>query len=94
MLVTTEKMESLARDLMAVRALILELQEEEAGIVDLIKAGMSERGAETYQGNGWRTNWTNYSKTRFDSKAFRQDHPELYAEYCKATEAARFSISV
>ena len=94
MLITTEKMESLARDLMTVRSMIAELQEEEAGIVDLLKAGMSERGAETYQGNGWRTNWTNYSSKRFDAKAFKADYPDMYDAYTKTTEAARFTINV
>ena len=37
--------------------------------------------------------WTESVSERFDSKAFRKDNEELYAEYLRETTTKRFSIT-
>jgi hypothetical protein len=36
--------------------------------------------------------WTPQTSRRFDTKAFERDHPDLYAQYVKASESRRFSL--
>ena len=37
--------------------------------------------------------WPESTSERFDSKAFKNDNEELYAEYLKETTTKRFSIT-
>ena len=37
--------------------------------------------------------WSETTSERFDSKAFRKDNEELYAEYLRETTTKRFSIT-
>lgn len=83
-----------ARDLMSVRSMIAELVAEAEALTDKIKTAMTERGEETIQGDGWKASWKNINSTRFDSKAFRADHADLYGQYSKRTTKTRFVISV
>lgn len=39
-----------------------------------------------------KVSWTNITASRFNSKAFREKHEELYQEYCKESKYRRFSI--
>ena len=55
---------------------------------------MVDQGTEVLQGDGWKATWKNVSSTRFDSKAFKADHADLYSAYSKATVSTRFILSV
>lgn len=88
------EMNNTARDLMSVRAMIAELEAEAEALTDKLKAVMVERGEETLTGDGWRATWKNVSSTRFDSKAFKADHADLYGKYSKTTTTTRFVLSV
>jgi predicted phage-related endonuclease len=54
---------------------------------------MTERGEETLTGDGWKASWKNVNSNRFDSKAFKADHADLYTAYSKPTTTCRFLIS-
>ena len=82
-----------ARDLLAVRAMIEELQAEAEALTDKIKDAMVDRGQEVLTGDGWKASWKNVNSSRFDSKAFKADHADLYTEYSKPTTTCRFLIS-
>ena len=62
-----------ARDLMSVRAMIEELQAEAEALTDKLKAAMVEQGTETLQEDGWKASWKNVNSQGFDSKAFEED---------------------
>ena len=79
-----------ARSLLDVRAMIAELEAEAEALTDKLKGAMIERGEETLQGDGWKASWKNVTSNRFDSKAFRADHADLYGQYSKATVTTRF----
>ena len=83
-----------ARDLMSVRAMIAELEAEAEALTDKIKAVMVERGEEVLTGDGWKASWKNVNSSRFDSKRFKADHADLYSQYSKATTTTRFILSV
>ena len=83
-----------AQDLINVRSMIAELQAEAEALTDKLKAAMVERGTETLQGDGWKASWKNVTSSRFDSKAFKADHGDLYGQYSKATTTTRFVLSV
>lgn len=83
-----------AKSLLDVRAMIAELEAEAEALTDTLKAAMVERGQETLQGDGWRATWKNVNSSRFDSKSFKADHADLYTAYSKATTTTRFVLSV
>ena len=82
-----------ARDLLAVRAMIAELEAEAEALTDKIKGAMVDRGEEVLTGDGWKASWKNVDSSRFDSKAFKADHADLYSAYSKQTTTCRFLIS-
>lgn len=83
-----------AHDLMSIRAMISELEAEAEALTDKLKAVMVERGEETLQGDDWKATWKNITSSRFDSKAFKADHADLYGQYSKQTTTTRFVINV
>lgn len=91
---STNELNTTARDLMSVRAMIAELEAEAEALTDKLKTAMTERGEETIQGDGWKATWKNVSSSRFDSKAFKADHAGLYGQYSKQTITTRFVLSV
>ena len=88
------ELNSTARDLMSVRAMIEELQAEAEALTDKLKAAMADQGTEVLQGDGWKATWKNVNSNRFDSKAFKADYADLYTAYSKATTTTRFVLSV
>lgn len=82
-----------AKDLLAVKAMIAELEAEAEALTDKIKNTMIDRGEETLAGDTWKASWKNVTSSRFDSKAFKNAHGELYAEYSKPVTTCRFLIS-
>ena len=82
-----------AKDLLAVRHMIRELEAEAEALTDQIKAEMTERGTETLYGDGWAATWKNVQSSRFDSKSFKAAQPEVYAAFSRPTTTTRFLIS-
>ena len=82
-----------ALDLLELRAMIKQLEAEAEALTDTIKAAMVDQGKETLVGDGWTASWKNVTSSRFDSKAFRADHGDLYTAYSKPTTTTRFLIS-
>lgn len=91
---STNELNTTARDLMSVRAMIEELQAEAEALTDKLKSHMVEQGTETLTGDGWKASWKNVNSQRFDSKSFKADHADLYSQYSKATTTTRFTLTV
>ena len=81
-----------AKDLLAVKAMIAELEAEAEALTDKIKGAMVDQGTEILSGDGWRASWKNVTSSRFDSKSFKADHADLYTAYSKPTTTCRFLI--
>ena len=82
-----------AQDLLEIRAMIRELEAEAEALTDQIKAAMVEKETESLSGDGWHATWKNVQSQRFDGKAFKADHADLYGQYSKAVTTTRFLIS-
>ena len=91
---STKEINTTAKDLLSVRAMIAELEAEAEALTDKLKAAMVDRGTEVLQGDGWKATWKNVVSSRFDSKAFKAAHADLYSEYSKSTTTTRFVVSV
>lgn len=72
---------------------IEELEAEAEAIRDSFKAKMTEEGTEELTGNGWRATWHNTKSSRFDSKAFKAAHADLYEQFTKHTTGTRFTLN-
>ena len=83
-----------ARDLMSVRAMIAELEAEAEALTDKIKAVMVERGEEILTGDGWKASWKNVTSSRLDSKALKAAMPEIMDRFTKSTTTKRFILRV
>ncbi len=90
---STNELNVTARDLLAVRAMIAELEAEAEALTDRIKSAMVDAGTEALEGDGWKASWKNVKSNRFDSRAFRAENPELAARYMKETTTTRFLIA-
>ncbi|MBQ3702582.1 MAG: hypothetical protein II885_07485 [Oscillospiraceae bacterium] len=88
------ELNAVARNLMEVRTMIKELEAEAEALTDQIKGVMVDRGEEVLTGDSWTASWKNVSSSRFDSKAFKADHADLYSAYSKQTTTCRFVLSV
>jgi len=82
-----------ARELLAVREMIRELEQEAEALTDTLKAAMIDRSSDTLEGGGWSCSWKNVQSHRFDSKSFKADHGDLYSEYSRPVTTCRFLIS-
>ena len=89
-----QEINAAAKDLIDIRAMIAELEAQAEALTDKLKGAMVDQGTETLQGDGWRASWKNVNSRRFDSKAFKVDHADLYSQYSKATTTTRFVLSV
>ena len=88
------EIDTVAKDLIDIRAMIAELEAEAEAPTDKLKGAMVERREEVLQGDGWKASWKNVNSRRFDSKAFKADHADFYSQYSKATTTTRFVLSV
>ncbi len=91
---STNELNATAKNLMEVRAMIKELEAEAEALTDKIKGVMVDRGEEVLSGDGWTAAWKNITSSRFDSKAFKADHADLYGQYTKPTTTCRFTLTV
>ena len=66
------------------------LQAEAEAIKDSLKAVMVDQATEELEGNGWRATWHNTNNSRFDSKRFKAQHGDLYAQFQKPQTCKRF----
>lgn len=71
-----------------------ELQEQIDALEDSVKAEMDAQGVSSLTVGKCTVKYTRYFSTRFDSKAFKADHAEMYEEYTKPVPASRFTVSI
>ena len=69
------------------------LTAEAEAIKEELKAVMVDRSSEEINGTGWRATWHNTTSTRFDSKAFKAAHADLYAAFSVKSTGTRFTMN-
>lgn len=92
-IMSANELTSKVRELKELKAMADELATEITAIEDEIKAEMTARNTEEMTVDVFKIRWTRVTSNRFDSKAFKATHADLYAQYTKQTESRRFSIA-
>lgn len=87
------ELDSKYQTLQELLAEIKELEEQAEAIRDSFKQKMLDEGTEELTGNGWRATWHNTQNARFDSKAFKAAHADLYEQFTKRTTGTRFTLN-
>ena len=78
----------------ALREQKAELVEQITALEDSVKAEMDAHGVSSLTVGKCTVKYTRYFSERFDSKAFKEDHEDMYVEYTKAVPASRFTVSM
>lgn len=60
---------------------------------ELLKAHMTEAGIDTLIGDEHKATYKEVISNRFDSKAFKADHADMYTAYQKQSSTMRFTFS-
>lgn len=81
------------RELKELKQMADELAAEITAIEDDLKAEMAAQGVEEMTVDVFKLRYKTVVSSRFDSKAFKASHEELYKQYTKQTESRRFTIS-
>ena len=91
---STNELNTTAKDLLSVRAMIAELEAEAEALTDKLKAAMVDQGTEVLQGDGWKATWKNIVSSRLDTTALKRALPDVAAQYTRTTTTTRFVLSV
>lgn len=87
------EMLSKVRELKELKAMADELAAEITAIEDIIKAEMLSQGVDEMQVDVFKVRYKTVISSRFDSKAFKATHADLYSQYTKQTESRRFTVA-
>lgn len=90
---STTELDGKIRELRELRRMSEELAAEIETIQDSIKAEMTARNVDELTGTDWKATWKEVTSSRFDSKAFKATHAELYNQYTKETSTRRFTVA-
>lgn len=96
MKLTKKKEKEFAAKIRQIKELEQQKKQTEETISDLrdeIKDFMDRNKTTELAVDVFTVHWTESVSERFDSKAFRKDNEELYAEYLRETTTKRFSIT-
>ena len=88
---SNKEMESKARELRQLQALIEEAQQEAEALKDAIKAAMGD--AETVTAGEYKITWKNVTSSRIDTGALKKARPEIAAAFTKETTVRRFCVA-
>lgn len=91
--ITNRELSEKAEQLTALQAEAAALADRISAIKAEITAELDRRKAEEVTVPGYLIRWTKYISSRFDSRAFKRDHPDLTEEYSRPTESRRFSLA-
>ena len=81
------------RELKELKAMADELAAEITSIEDDLKAEMTAQGVDEMQVDVFKLRYKTVVSSRFDSRAFKSTHEELYNQYTKPTTSKRFTVA-
>lgn len=90
---STHELDGKIKELRELKHMADELNAEIETIQDDIKTEMSKREVDELAGSDWKVTWKLIKSRRFDSKAFKATHGELYDQYCSETASRRFTVA-
>lgn len=74
--------------------IIKEAEAEQARLKELILETMTNEETDTMMAGNIKAMTKTVKSSRFDSKAFKADHPEQYKEYTKEGFQTRFTVNM
>lgn len=92
-MMTTIEMTRKLHELKELEALIAEAEKDAEAIKDTLKAEMNAQGVDEMNVDIFKLRYKTVVSSRFDSKAFKATHTELYNQYTKQTESRRFTVA-
>ena len=90
---STNDLQNKVIELKDLKAMAEELQAEITAIEDELKAECIRQGTEELQAGIFKIRYKTVSSNRFDTKAFKMAHSDLYAQFTKQTKSNRFSVA-
>ena len=87
----SKEMESKARELRHLQALIEEAQQEAEALKDALKAAMGD--AEAVTAGEYKITWKPVTSSRIDTTALRKALPEVAAAFTRQTTVRRFCVA-
>lgn len=84
---------SKVQELRELRRMAEELAGEIDTLQDQIKAYMDALGVSELHGADFKITWHEVKSSRFDSKAFKAAHGDLYGLYARETVSRRFCLA-
>ena len=90
---TTSELLKKVRELKELQQMADELTTEIESLKDELKAEMTAEGKDEMTIDVFTLRYKSVSTSRFDSKAFKAQHSDLYAAYTKTSTSKRFTIS-
>lgn len=88
-----KNLQSSARELKELQRMSEEIAAEMEAIKDRIKAEMSERGTDEIITGEYKIRYKTVKSSRFDTKAFKESHQDLYTAFVKESVTTRFTIA-
>ena len=82
-----------AQTLARVRAELSALKEMENALMDELKAAIAANGGKEISGFGWKAIFQTVTSQRFDTKTFKTEHSDLYAQFTRPQTAERFNFN-
>lgn len=89
----TMELTNKVQELRGLRRMADELAAEMETLQDQIKAHMTAQGVDELAGMDYKITWKTITSSRFDSKAFKATHADLYSQYTRETTARRFCVA-
>ncbi len=90
---TYKELEAKAKELKELKLMAEELADQIAELENEVKAEMTAENKDTLLLGTVKITWKSYTSSRFDSKAFKSTHSELYTQYCKEIVSKRFTVA-
>lgn len=75
------------------RRAIEDLKREAEAIEQEVKAELEARGVDQVETPHYKAAWKTVSSTRLDTKALKEERPEIYARYAVASITKRFTVT-
>ena len=91
----TDKMiEFRVHKLQAIEAQIAEMEKAAEAVRNELKADLESKGLEELKTeNGLTVRWRTINSDRFDVKAFREEHPDIYVKFRRLSKSNRFTYT-
>ena len=90
---STMNIEKNIKDFKELQRMSEEIAADMEAIKDKIKAEMSERGTDEIITGEYKIRYKTVKSSRFDTKAFKEAHKDLYSAFVKDNITTRFTIA-